>query len=101
VRWYADCLRLLIIAAPISLTVTAQNLFSLVPRGETRQAHAAEALALAEREVAGRQLVLTVAQDYYNVTAEQGSATARTAYDDGLLRYHVALANLQTLTGNL
>lgn len=35
------------------------------------------------------------------VTAEQGSAVALNAYDDGLARYHVALANLQTLTGTL
>ncbi len=33
------------------------------------------------------------------VDAQAGLAQARNAYDDGLVRYRVALANLQTLTG--
>jgi outer membrane protein TolC len=33
------------------------------------------------------------------VDAQSTLAAARNAYDDGLLRYRVALANLQTLTG--
>lgn len=33
------------------------------------------------------------------VDAETALTTARNAYDDGILRYRVALANLQTLTG--
>ncbi len=35
------------------------------------------------------------------VTAADSAALARNAYDDGLTHYHVALANLQTLTGSL
>ena len=33
------------------------------------------------------------------VDAQNGLAQARVAYDDGLSRYRVGLANLQTLTG--
>ncbi len=33
------------------------------------------------------------------VDAQTTLAEARNAYDDGLVRYRVALANLQTLTG--
>ncbi len=33
------------------------------------------------------------------VDAQPGLAQARNAYDDGLVRYRLALANLQTLTG--
>jgi len=35
------------------------------------------------------------------VDAQTTAATARTAVDDGLLRYRLAIANLQTLTGTL
>jgi outer membrane protein TolC len=34
------------------------------------------------------------------VDAQTTASQARNAYDDGLLRYRVALANLQSLTGN-
>ncbi len=34
------------------------------------------------------------------VDAQTTASQARSAYDDGLLRYRIALANLQTLTGN-
>jgi outer membrane protein TolC len=33
------------------------------------------------------------------VDAQNGLAEARNALEDGLLRYRVAIANLQTLTG--
>ncbi|MGI8991875.1 MAG: TolC family protein [Bryobacteraceae bacterium] len=35
------------------------------------------------------------------VTAEDALSLARNAYDDGLARFHVALAKLQTLTGSM
>ncbi len=35
------------------------------------------------------------------VDAQNTVTQSRNAYDDGLARYRVALANLQTLTGNL
>ena len=35
------------------------------------------------------------------VDAQTTLAAARNAYDDGLARYRLALANLQTLTGTL
>ena len=34
------------------------------------------------------------------VDAQTTASLARSAYDDGLLRYRLALASLQTLTGN-
>ncbi len=46
------------------------------------------------RYQAGEALALEV------VDAQTTLTQARAAYDDGLLRYRVALANLQTLTGN-
>lgn len=46
------------------------------------------------RYQAGESNVLEV------VDAQTALATARNAYDDGALRYRVAIANLQTLTGN-
>jgi len=33
------------------------------------------------------------------VDAQTTASQARSAYDDGLLRYRIAVANLQTLTG--
>jgi hypothetical protein len=35
------------------------------------------------------------------VDAQNTVTQARNAYDDGLVRYRAAIANLQTLTGNL
>jgi outer membrane protein TolC len=35
------------------------------------------------------------------VDAQTTAALAETAYEDGAVRYRVALANLQTLTGEL
>ncbi|MGH8164923.1 MAG: TolC family protein, partial [Rhodanobacteraceae bacterium] len=51
--------------------IVRENLFSLFRRGKYRQASAAEALAVAQREIAARGLVLTVTQDYYNLAAAQ------------------------------
>ena len=45
------------------------------------------------RYQAGEAIALEV------VDAQNTLAEARNAYDDGLVRYRVALANLQTLTG--
>ncbi len=56
---------------------------------------AAESLRLTNlRYQAGESTVLEV------VDAQTTLAQARNAYDDGLLRYRVALATIQTLTGN-
>lgn len=46
-----------------------------------------------ERYQAGEAIILDV------VDAQSTAAAARNAYDDGLSRYRLALANLQTLTG--
>ena len=46
------------------------------------------------RYQAGESTVLEV------VDAQNTLTTARNAYDDGQSRYRVAIANLQTLTGN-
>jgi outer membrane protein TolC len=46
-----------------------------------------------DRYEAGEATVLEL------VDAQSTAAAARNAYDDGLLRYRLALANLQTLTG--
>src|SRR5579884_95069 len=51
--------------------IVRENLFSLVRRGQSRQAQAAEAVALAQEEIASRGLVVTVAQDYYNLVSAQ------------------------------
>jgi outer membrane protein TolC len=57
---------------------------------------AADSLRLTlDRYRAGEATALEV------VDAQNTLATARDAFDDGELRYHVALANLQTLTGTL
>ena len=57
---------------------------------------AADSLRLTlDRYRAGEATALEV------VDAQNTVASARDAYDDGALRYHVALANLQTLTGTL
>ncbi len=54
----------------------------------------AESLRLTlERYQAGEATILEV------VDAQSTLAQARNAYDDGLVRYRLALANLQTLTG--
>jgi len=56
---------------------------------------AAESLRLTNlRYEAGESTVLEV------VDAQTTLAQARNAYDDGLSRYRIALANIQTLTGN-
>lgn len=60
--------------------VVHENLFSLVRRGQYRRTQAAEAVALAQKEIAARGLVLTVTQDYYNlVSAQRKIANARQA----------------------
>ena len=51
--------------------VIRENLLSLVRRGEYRRTQAAEAVASAQKEIAARGLVLTVALDYYNLVAAQ------------------------------
>jgi len=56
---------------------------------------AADSLRLTTmRYQAGESTVLEV------VDAQNTLTTARNAYDDGQSRYRVAIANLQTLTGN-
>lgn len=51
--------------------ILRENLFSLVRRGQSRQAQAAQAVAIAQQEIAGRGLVFTVVQSYYNLVAGQ------------------------------
>lgn len=51
--------------------IVRENLFSLMRQGQSRQAQAAEAVTLAQREIASRGLVFTVVQDYYNLDAAQ------------------------------
>ena len=51
--------------------VVHENLFSLMRRGEYRRTQAAEAIAIAQKEIADRGLVFTVVQDYYNLVAAQ------------------------------
>ncbi len=51
--------------------VVRENLLSLIRSGQTRQAQAAEAVALAQEVIASRGLVFTVVQSYYNLLAAQ------------------------------
>ncbi len=51
--------------------IVRENLFSLLRRGQSLQAQAAEAVASAQQEIARRGLVSTVVQDYYNVVGAQ------------------------------
>ena len=51
--------------------VLHQDLFSFARRGTYRNAQAAEAVAVAQKEVAGRGLVFTVVQNYYTLVAAQ------------------------------
>jgi outer membrane protein TolC len=51
--------------------VVHEELLSLFRRGEIRRALAAEAIARAKAEVAGRGLIATVVQDYYAILAAQ------------------------------
>ncbi len=63
--------------------ILRQNLFSLVRRGQLLQAQAAEAVALAQKEIAGRGLVFTVVQNYYSLAgAEQKAANAEQSLQD-------------------
>lgn len=57
-----------------------QELLSPIRRGEIRLAAAAEAVARAKADVAGRGLIATVTQDYYGIAdAERKLANARTS----------------------
>ena len=51
--------------------IVRENLFALVRSGQSRQAQAAEAVALAQKEIASRGLVFTVVQDYYSLVSAQ------------------------------
>ena len=51
--------------------IVRENLFSIFRQGQSRQAQAAEAVAIAQREIAARGLVFTVVQYYYNLAAAQ------------------------------
>lgn len=51
--------------------VVRENLLSLVRSGQSQQARAAEAVAVAQEEIARRGLVATVVQDYYNLLTAQ------------------------------
>lgn len=51
--------------------IVRENLFSLFRRGQFRRTQAAEAVALAQKEIAARGLVFTVAQDYYSLVDAQ------------------------------
>lgn len=57
--------------------VVRENLLSLVRSGPSQQARAAEAVAVAQEEIARRGLVATVVQNYYNLlTAQRKVASA-------------------------
>lgn len=51
--------------------VVRENLLSFVRSGQSQQARAAEAVAVAQEEIARRGLVATVVQDYYNLLTTQ------------------------------
>ncbi len=95
--------------AELDLTSTQRQL-----QGELASAYGEAQLALAEvaslresSQLSAESLRLTVlryqageATALEVVDAQTTASQARGAYDDGLLRYRVALANLQTLTGS-
>lgn len=63
--------------------VVRQDLFALVRNGTSLQAAAAEAVAKAQEEIAGRGLVQTVVQDFYNLlAAEHKTVYAQTSLDE-------------------
>lgn len=55
--------------------IVRENLLSIVRSGQSRQARAAEAVAVAQEEVARRGLVATVVQNYYNLLTAQRKVT--------------------------
>jgi outer membrane protein TolC len=63
--------------------VAHAELFSVTKTAEYRKAQAAEAAALARRDIAGRGLVATVVQDYYAlVSAKRRSGNAARSVDE-------------------
>ncbi len=95
--------------AELDLTSTQRQL-----QGEVASAYDEAQLALSEvaslresSQLSAESLRLTIlryqageATALEVVDAQTTASQARSAYDDGLLRYRVALANLQTLTGS-
>lgn len=96
--------------AQFNLTVAQRRLYGNLHSLYDQAAVAEEQVSslLRSRDLAAENLHLTLlrygagdATALEAVTAADSAALARNAYDDGLMHYHVALANLQTLTGSL
>ncbi len=63
--------------------VVREDLFALLRGGQSLQAKAAEAVAVAQQEIARRGLVQTVVQDFYNlISAQRKIETAHTSLQD-------------------
>ncbi len=96
--------------AQFNLTVAQRRLYANLHSLYDQATTAEEQLSSLQRsrDLAAENLHLTLlrysagdATALEAVTAADSAALARNAYDDGLTHYHVALANLQTLTGSL
>lgn len=78
--------------------VVRENLLSLLRNGQSRQARAAEAVALAQEEIARRGLVATVVQNYYGlVTAQRKIANADGSLQEA--RHFVEITQKQEQAG--
>ncbi len=96
--------------AQFNLTVANRRLYANLQSLYDQAATARKQVSslLRSRDLAAENIHLTLlryqagdATALEVVTAADSATLARNAYDDGLSRYHIALANLQTLTGIL